>query len=326
MRRVAIVRNDRVSRSSGISHEVPAVGARVGAARYILKRKVGQGECTEVWLARDAKLEREVALKFIPIALVQDPHTLERLEEATRRSAQLAHRAIARVYELVLDNQIAAIATEYVDGWPLTALKTDRPRERFRIEEILPWVRQLCAALEYAHHEFCLVHRDLKLSNLLVDGRDQLKVTDFGIDNAVRLMAGERSKVTSGTIAYMSPQQIQGAEASVLDDVYALGASIYELLTGTPPFYTGDVLAQIRELPAATMKERLAELGIKDSIPIAWEKTVAACLAKDPGKRPGSANEVLCSLEKGIESRLIRSLGPLPIHPNGGAQRQHQSL
>src|SRR5438552_2967621 len=103
MRRVAIVRNDRVSRSGGILHEVPAVGARVGAARYILKRKVGQGECTEVWLARDAKLEREVALKFIPTALVQDPHTLERLEEATRRSAQLAHRAIARVYELVLD-------------------------------------------------------------------------------------------------------------------------------------------------------------------------------------------------------------------------------
>src|SRR5438445_11087353 len=149
-----MVRNDPVSSFGSGLHGVLAVGARVGAARYILKRKLGKGECSEVWLARDIKREQEVALKFLPSALVQDPPTIEWLEQETRRSAQLAHPAIARVYEFVCDYQAAAFATEYVDGWPLAVLKVDRPERRYRIDEIIPWIRQLCAALEYAHHGF----------------------------------------------------------------------------------------------------------------------------------------------------------------------------
>ena len=291
-----MVRTDPGSLFSDALHGGTVVGARVGGARYILRRKLGRGACTEVWLARDVKMEHEAALKFLPTALVQDPHTIELLEQETRRSAQLAHPSIARVYEFVCDYQMAAFATEYVNGWSLAALKVDRREKRFTIDEISLWIGQLCGALEYAHHEFCLVHRALRPANLLLNAREQLKVTDFAIDHLVRRLAAEQGLSVHSTLGYLSPQQIKGAEASVLDDIYALGATIYDLVTGTPPFYEGEILAQIGELPAPAMNDRLASLGIDDSIPAAWEETVAACLAKEPGRRPQSALEVLRSL------------------------------
>jgi len=172
----------------------------------------------------------------------------------------------------------------------------DRPEKRFTIDEISLWIAQLCGALEYAHHEFCLVHRALRPANLLLNAREQLKVTDFAIDHLVHRLAVEQGLAVHSSLGYLSPQQIQGAEASVLDDIYALGATVYDLVTGTPPFYEGDILAQIRELPAPAMSDRLAALGIDNPIPTAWEETVAACLAKEPGRRPQSALEVLRSL------------------------------
>ena len=297
-RYATMTRNQLVSVGQQEWPEVATTGARVGGARYILRRILGRGTCTQVWLAWDFKLERDVALKILPRSFLQDAQLLERLDEEVRRSARLAHPAIGRVYDFVCDYQAAAIATEYVDGWPLAVVKMDRPEKRFRIEDITLWVYQLCAALEYAHHEFCLVHRSLTPSNLLLNRREQLKVTDFGIDYAVGRFAAEHGNPASGAIAYMSPQQMQGTEASVLDDIYALGATIYDLVTGTPPFYQGDVREQILMLPAPAMNDRLVELGFDGVIPTAWEETVAACLAKDPGKRPQSANEVFSGLER----------------------------
>src|SRR5436190_17502988 len=201
-------------------------GAKIGGARYILKRKLGQGQWTEVWLARDAKWERDVTLKFLPTQFLEHGNLLEQLDIEVRRSAQLAHPAIARVFHFVCDHEVAAIATEYVDGWSLAVRQLDRPQKCFSVEDINLWVHQVCAALEYAHHEFCLVHRDLNPSNLLLNGREQLKVTDFGIDHAVWAAANRTIGATSRKIAYLSPQQLQGAEPSVLDDIYALGATL----------------------------------------------------------------------------------------------------
>jgi len=292
-----MVSNVSNSPSEGARKETRAAGERVGGARYILKRKLGRGACTEVWLGRDSRLEQEVALKFLPLALAQDPGTIEALDRETRRSAQLAHPAIARVYEFVTDYHVAAFATEYVEGWDLDALKVDRPEKRYQIEEIAPWIRQLCEALEYAHHEFCLVHRALKPSNLLLNARGQVKVADFAIDEALHRVALEQRFLADLPIGHRSPQQVQGAEPSVLDDIYALGATIYDLVTGTPPFYKGDTRAQIQQLAAPTMSQRLAELGIHETIPPQWEETVASCLAKEPGRRPHSAHDVLRNLE-----------------------------
>ncbi len=302
-------------------------GTRVAGARYLLKRLLGRGPFSEVWLARDREPEQDIALKFLPQTVREDAALMERLKQETRRSARLIHAGIARVYEWVHDLELVAVAMEYAQGWSLATLQVDRPQRRYGPGEIAPWIRQICAALAYAHGEIGLVHRDLKPSNLLLDAREQVKITDFSLAQTVREALTPKGQLTQGTLAYFSPQQIKGAEPSALDDVYSLGANIYTLLTGTPPFHAGKILAQVFELPPPSMTERLAQLGIHDSIPKAWEQTVAACLAKDPGRRPQSAGEVVEWLELGRPAApqpetepatVWEGLGPLL----GAAQRR----
>lgn len=275
---------------------------------------VGRGGMGLVWLARDEKLQQDVALKFLSDEMLHDPTAVERLKRETRHSLQLTHPNILRIYDFVEDARFAAIVMEYVDGWSLWAMKVDRPEQRFPREEIVPWVRQLCAALDYAHGGVRIVHRDLKPSNLLIDARNQLKISDFGI--AWSLTPSGNDTTTHpvlGTINYMSPQQARGEEPSVADDVYSLGATIYELITGTPPFYKGELYLQVCEGTPPGMSDRLLERGIEDtSIPWHWEETIAACLAKDPGSRPSSVMEVLHRLETpGTSPRTARVEAPV---------------
>src|ERR1035437_6085156 len=121
-------------------------GVRVGGARYILHRILGRGRVAVVWLARDFKLEQEVALKILPESFSRDANIVERLKTETRRSLQLAHPQIVRTYDFIQDYQLAAIAMEYVDGWSLATQRVDRSEQRYRLEEITPWVRQICTA------------------------------------------------------------------------------------------------------------------------------------------------------------------------------------
>jgi uncharacterized delta-60 repeat protein len=261
---------------------------------------------TVVWLARDVKLEQEVALKILPDSLLQDLNALERLRNETRRNLQLAHPHIARTYDFIQDHGLAAIAMEYVDGWSLAAMRVDRAQQRYRLEEVTPWVRQVCAALTYAHTEIGILHLAVKPANLMLNSREQLKLTDFGIARSLQGIAAPTDmNAAAGALGYMSPQQALGQKPSVLDDVYGLGATIYDLLTGTPPFYKGQVLAQVCDLKPRSMTERLFELGVEDSIPLVVEDTVALCLEKDPTKRPQSISQVLQLLE--------RSEVPLPV-------------
>jgi len=276
-------------------------GIRVGGARYILKRLLGRGEFSEVWLAQDVKSSREVALKFLPQVFLSDANLLERLKQETRRIFLLTHPHIAATYEFARDYSLAAIVTEFVDGWSLATLKVDKLCGCYGVGEIEPWVSQLCAALDYAHSEFGIVHSDLKPANLLLNAQAELKITDFGIAQTVRIESSRRglAKGVSSGIGFLSPQQVMGGEPSKADDIYSLGATIFDLLTGTPPFHKGEIIAQICSLKPETMTERLDELGIQaDPIPPVWEDTVARCLAKNPAERPQSAGETLQLLRR----------------------------
>src|SRR5687768_14379300 len=286
-------------------------------SRYELKRQLGQGGMGAVWLARDEKLERVAALKFLSGEVLEHPVAVERLKRETKHSLSLTHPNIVRIYDFVQDEQHAAIAMEYVEGWSLWAMKVDRSNRCFNVDEITPWIQQLCSAVDYAHNAVGIVHRDIKPPNLLIDQRGQLKVTDFGL---ARNLTGTPSPHTTqlpvlGTMGYMSPQQAVGEEPSVLDDVYAIGATIYDLLTGTPPFYKGEIFAQLRESTPPSMAERLHELGVHDvHIPLAWEETVAACLDKNAALRPKSAAEI--SRRLFTESRRSeRRAGPATVDP-----------
>ena len=271
-----------------------AAGQRL-FGRFVLKRIRGRGGMGMVWLAWDERLEREVALKFLPDLLRSDAAALDDLKRETRRGLDLAHPHIVRVYDLVEDPNAAAIAMEFVDGQTLASMRVAKDSKVFDSTEIAIWIRQLCEALDYAHHRAKLVHRDLKPANLMINAQQDLKVTDFGI---ARSISDSVSRVTmdrgtSGTLLYMSPQQALGAKPAISDDVYAIGATIYELLTSKPPFHSGNIARQLEEMTPPSMTERRTELELDGgAIPPAWEDTVAACLSKDPTKRPTGAMDV----------------------------------
>jgi serine/threonine protein kinase len=268
--------------------------------RYRLVKTLGRGGMGVVWLAQDEELERNVALKFLPELIVHDRAVLGELKRETRRSLELTHKNIVRIYDFVHDNASGCISMEYIDGDTLSNLRADKPRKVFETNELADWISQLCDALEYAHDHARIVHRDLKPANLMVNQRGDLKVSDFGI---ARSLSDSVSKLTmqqgkSGTLVYMSPQQLEGERGTHLDDIYSVGASIYELLTSKPPFYSGNVDRQIREKIPPSMKQRREELEIEgDRIDEIWEDVVHRCLAKDPAKRPQSVTEVAQQLE-----------------------------
>jgi len=265
--------------------------------RYRLIKTLGRGGMGIVWLARDEELERDVALKFLPDLIIRDRAVLSDLKRETRRSLELTHKNIVRIYDFVHDQTSGCISMEYVDGDTLSNLRADRPHKVFEADELKDWVSHLCDALDYAHNHARIVHRDLKPANLMVNQRGDLKVADFGI---ARSLSDSVSKLTmehgkSGTLVYMSPQQLEGERGTHLDDVYSLGASLYELLTSKPPFYSGNVDRQIREKIPPSMTQRRKELEINgdgESVDEIWEDVVRRCLAKDPAKRPQSVSEI----------------------------------
>jgi serine/threonine protein kinase len=268
--------------------------------RYTLKKTLGRGGMGIVWLARDEELERDVALKFLPDLIVHDRAVLGDLKRETRRSLELTHKNIVRIYDFVHDEVSGCISMEYVDGDTLSNLRADKPHKVFETAELKEWISELCDALDYAHSHARIVHRDLKPSNLMVNKRGDLKVADFGIarslSDSMSMLTMESGK--SGTLLYMSPQQLDGERGTHLDDVYSLGASIYELLTSRPPFYSGNVDRQIREKIPPSMMQRRKELEIEGGqIGEAWEEAVRKCLAKDRTNRPQSVTEVAHQLE-----------------------------
>lgn len=269
-----------------------------------------------IWLAQDTKLERPIALKFLSDVLFHDAVARDDLKRETRRSLELTHPHIVRIYDFLEDEEMAAISMEYVDGSNLSTLRVERAQRCFEVDELSAWTADLCRALEYAHDSALIVHRDLKPANLLVGRNGQMKVADFGIACSLQNTAARVSawNSTGGTLSYMSPQQLRGDLASPSDDIYSVGATLYELLTGKPPFYAGDISLQIRTVEPESMTARRRQSGIiGEPILARWEETVAACLSKTPNQRPASAAE--------LAERL--GLDLLPTQRGAGEREMH---
>ncbi|MGE5212455.1 MAG: protein kinase domain-containing protein [Nitrospirota bacterium] len=268
--------------------------------RYTLIKVLGRGGMGIVWLARDEELERDVALKFLPDLMIRDRAAFDQLKRETRSCLDLTHPHIVRIHDFVHDQRSGCISMEYIDGETLSNLRAEKESRVFAPEEIATWIIQVCDALDYAHNRASVIHCDLKPANLMVNQRGDLKITDFGI---ARQLTDSASRLTleqgrSGTLVYMSPQQLNGEGCTHVDDIYSLGASIYELLTSKPPFYSGNIDRQICERVAPSMTERRKELDIEPALVAQeWEDTVAACLSKDPSRRPQSAGEVAQRLQ-----------------------------
>ncbi len=310
-----------------------AAGQKVGGGRYTLIRFLGKGGMGQVWLARDDRLEEEVALKFLVGEISTDAEALADMRRETLKSRKLSHPNIIRIHDLFESpDEAPFISMEFIEGSALNTLKAEQPDRLFPWEQLKPLVQQLCSALDYAHSQK-VIHRDLKPGNMMVDASGVLKLADFGIaatasDSMSRLT---RNMGSSGTPAYMSPQQMDGRPPRVADDIYALGATLYELLASKPPFYQGDIAHQVRNLPVDPLEQRLADLDLANDYPDDVAALIMACLAKEPEKRPPSARAVAewIGMTVGTGVRTGSTLGALVgavAGPEGHQSEQEQGV
>ena len=279
--------------------------------RYTLQKIIGRGGMGVVWLAHDAYLETAVALKLLPETLVHDSASLDSLKRETKLGLCLAHPHIVRIYDFQNDETAAAISMEYVDGGNLSDLRVKKQNKIFETKDLTEWLEALFDGLEYAHVRQQIVHRDLKPRNLMLNRRGELKITDFGISRSISdTMTMLTGKLTStGSPPYVSPQQWDGERPTPLDDIYSLGATLYELLTSKPPLMGVIDWQQVHHKIPPSMSQRRLDIAIKGAEPISalWEETVAACLAKDPKARPQSVRELRARLLPDSRQTAIHS-------------------
>jgi serine/threonine-protein kinase len=257
--------------------------ATLAEGRYLLERELGRGGMATVHLARDAELDRPVAVKVLAGHLSSDEGFRERFTREARMAAGLSHPNVVQVFDAGEDDGRLFIVMEYVPG--VTLADELRRAGKLAPAAAVDLALQACAGLEHAH-DAGLVHRDVKPGNLLLREDGALKITDFGIARAVEATQLTQVGSVLGTAAYLSPEQAAGEPVTAAADIYGLGVVLYELLTGRTPFVfesVTDLVAKHRESTVTPVRE------LEPAVPEALEAAVMTCLARNPDYRPASA-------------------------------------
>jgi eukaryotic-like serine/threonine-protein kinase len=254
--------------------------------RYEVEKTLGGGGMAVVYLARDGELGRPVAVKVLAENLADDPELRERFVREARLAARLSHPNVVRVYDAGEEAGRPYIVMECVEGESLA--ETARREGRLDPARVVELALQACAGLEHAHRAG-LIHRDVKPANLLVTHDGTLKIADFGIAHAVGGTRVTAVGTVLGTAAYLSPEQAFGEQVTPASDLYSLGACLYELLAGRPP-YGHETLGELFSAREAGPPPPL------EGVPRELAAAVMSCLERDPADRPGSAAELARSL------------------------------
>jgi serine/threonine-protein kinase len=274
------------------------------ADRYRVVALLGRGGLGEVYRADDLTLGQAVALKFLPEEAASDPALLERFRAEVRIARKVSHPNVCRVYDVGEVDGQTYLSMEYVDGEDLSSLL--RRIGRLPNDKALDIARQLCAGLAAAHAKGVL-HRDLKPANIMLDGRGQAIITDFGL--AAFADQAQGAEARSGTPAYMSPEQLSGRGVSEKSDIYALGLVLYELFTGRRAF-SADNLADLVRSRAAGEISRPSSF-VKDLDPLV-ERVILRCLEPEPANRPANALSVAAALPGGDPLAAALAAGETP--------------
>jgi len=253
--------------------------------RYRLIRKVGTGGFGTVYLVQDTAIQEDVILKILNPQMSADAMALRRFVRELKLTRKITHRNVIRIHDFLDLGGIHAVSMEYFAGGDLCDLLKEQ--KSLTVERTLAIVEQAAQGLAAAHEEG-VIHRDVKPANILVNESDTVKIVDFGLALA-GAQAGSRltqSGLLIGTPEYMAPEQISGEMVDHRADIYALGIILYEMVSGRQPF-TGEtpvkVLFQHLEGDAAALPD------LVDDVPESVAHMVAACMARDPEDRPGSA-------------------------------------
>jgi serine/threonine-protein kinase len=262
----------------------------VYADRYEIVREIARGGMANVYLARDRKLDRPVALKVLPADLSRDPAFVERFRLEAQAAASLNDPTIVAVYDWGQEQDISFIVMEYVEGRTLRDVVAGGPVEPVQAAQI---AADIAKALSAAHRAG-VVHRDIKPGNVLITPSGEVKVADFGIARANGTGDGlTRTGAVMGTATYFSPEQAQGLTVDARSDLYSLGVVLYEMVTGAVPFVGDSAVSvaylHVREpVPAPSVR--------RPDIPAALEKIILTCLQKDPAARYQSADDLRADL------------------------------
>ncbi len=280
---------------------------------------LGAGGMGEVYLARDERLGRKLALKFLPRRFTRDADRVRRFEQEARAASALNHPNIITIYDMGEMAGTYFIASEYVEGQTLRQLIERGP---LRIKEVMDICAQVADALAAAH-EAGLVHRDLKPENVMVRPDGYVKVLDFGLVKLIERSLPEKETLNDprmtnpgmvlGTAAYMSPEQASGIEVDHRSDLFSLGVLMYELLTGVVPF-KGDSTAST--LDAIIYHQPASLVGVKEDVDAEIERIVNRALEKDRDFRYQTASDFRAELK-----RLQRELDSASIKSNIAASR-----
>jgi hypothetical protein len=274
------------------------------ASRYRVISRLGKGGMGEVFRADDLILGQPVALKFLPEAALSNANLLTRFYDEVRIARQIAHKNVCRVYDIGELGGQPYLSMEYIDGEDLAGLL--RRIGRLPGDKAIELARKLCAGLAAAHEKGVL-HRDLKPANIMIDGRGEVRIMDFGLAGIAEQLQG--MEVRNGTPAYMAPEQLAGREVSVQSDIYALGLVLYEMFTGKPPFQA-DTLAEmvrLREESRVTNPSTLVAELDKTA-----ERAILRCLEADPKNRPSSALALAAILPGGDPLAEALAAGETP--------------
>jgi eukaryotic-like serine/threonine-protein kinase len=276
------------------------------AGRYRLVRRLGAGGMGEVWEADDTVLGRRVALKVLVQELADDPRATRRFVREARATARLTHPNVTRIYDFGRDGGLPYLVMELLDGDTLADRLAGGPMPPAEAARIGSAVAD---ALDAAHGRG-IIHRDVKPSNVLLTRAGEVKVMDFGIAAAADESHSTTGSGLYGTAAYISPERAAGQAATPAADVYSLGAVLYELLTGRPPFLSDSPVLVVR----AHLHERPRPVReLAPWVPARLADTCEAALAKDPAHRPSSAAALAIRLRAAYS-------GPAPVPGSGEAR------
>jgi eukaryotic-like serine/threonine-protein kinase len=314
--RLRMMDDDAVSAAGVVGTESSKRDPWLGSAvryfgDYLLLEQLGKGGMGVVYKARQVSLNRVVAVKMILAGRFADKRDVERFRVEAEAAANLDHPGIVRIFEIGEYKGQQYFSMDFVEGESLESRLKINP---LPAGEAVRLMEQVARAIAYAHDRG-IIHRDLKPANILVGREDRPRVTDFGL---ARQVQGDSGLTTTGAIlgtpAYMPPEQAEGqlGEVTVQSDVYSLGATLYALLTGRPPFQAAtawETLLQVQQRDPLPLRQ------LNPALPRDLETICAKCLEKDPRRRYGSAEELADELQRFLEGR------PVQARPVGRAER-----
>ncbi len=277
--------------------------------RYRVEARIGSGGMGEVYRGVDTVLDRTVAIKVLLPQFARDASFVDRFRREAQAAARLNHPNIVGIYDSGADGETQFIVMEFIQGRTLDDFMS--AGGRFTVPHAVEVAEKICDALAYAHVAG-VIHRDIKPANVMVTRKGEVKVMDFGI---ARIVAGPQTapqtSAVLGTAAYISPEQAQGQPVDGRSDIYSLGAVLYEMLTGRPPF-TGDspvavAYKQVNESPV------LPSIANPEVTPL-LDAVLMRALAKNPANRYQTADEFRADLER---ARLGQDVLATPLMPPG---------